>query len=119
MIHPSNQRLMIFYYILSVIGIIDIYFNTYVIFADKSGGIFNYLVLPFHVTEIVLKFMTKYHQDIYLINTPSKIAKRYLKFQFWIDSIASVPLFVISKELLILKMVRILKFQQYMGYIVK
>jgi hypothetical protein len=110
---------MIFYYIISVLGIVDIYFNTYVIFSDKRNDIFNYLVMPFYITEIMLKFMTKYQKDIYIVSSPSKIAKRYLKFQFWIDVIASVPLFVISHEFLILKMARILKIQQYMSCIEK
>ena len=104
---------------LSLISILELYWNTYVVFTGKDAFTFNMLTLPFHLTEIVLRFFTTYKKDVYLIDDPCLIAKSYLKYNFWVDLISVLPLFAVNNSLLAFKMCRILKFKFYLDYILR
>ena len=118
MINPDNQKLQWFMYLLAIVGMVELYFNTYSLW-KKDAYTFNIIVLPVHSIEIILNFITMYWKDIYLINHPWTIAKRYLKFDFWVDIIAAFPFFLFTHNLIVFKLFRILKFKFYLDHILK
>lgn len=56
---------------------------------------------------------------MYLINNPKAIAFRYLKFKFWVDLIPTLPLFLLHPSLLFFKLVRVIKFNEYLNQIME
>ena len=64
--------------------------------------------MPFYIIDIILKFLTMYIDDVTLIKDSKLIALKYLKYQFWIDFIPTLPLFYITEGLMLFRFTRLL-----------
>lgn len=92
----------------------DLFFNVYGLYVGHSSATFNFVVLPIFVIEIILNFFTMYRKDVMLVDDIRLIVKRYMKKDFWIDIFPTMPFFVISEYLLMLKMIRLLRCVHYL-----
>ena len=52
----------------------------------------SWLLDMLFVSDIVLNFRTGFISNGYVIMDPKRIARKYLKFWFWVDVAASMPL---------------------------
>ena len=56
---------------------------------------------------------------MYLVNNPKLIAKKYLKLTFWVDLIPTLPFFLLHPSLLFFKLIRIIKFNDYLNILME
>ena len=94
-------------------------FSTFNVAFEDTSLFTNLCVIPIYLIDIILRFFTMHWKDMYLINNPKTIAIRYLKFKFWIDLIPTLPFFLLHPSLLFLKLVRIIKFNDYLNNIME
>ena len=52
----------------------------------------KYIILTFYVTDLIVNFNTAYFKNGFLVTSRKDIIKNYLKFWFWIDLIATMPI---------------------------
>lgn len=122
LISPGNSKLQLFIYLISIIGIFELYWLSLVVILElywDTYKVFSLIVLPLYTLEICLKFITMYWKDVELIDDITVISKTYLKYRFWVDFLSTFPFFLLHHNLVGLKMIRVLRFNFYLDSLLK
>ncbi|CAI2371990.1 unnamed protein product [Moneuplotes crassus] len=115
-IHPNSKKVY-FDYLMSYVALIDLLVNIYCIFVAEPSVVFNLLVLPLFVLEMILCSLTTFYVDVMLENRIVYIIKNYLKNHFLLDFIGTFPFFLFNIEFLSFKLMRIFKLTTYISRI--
>ncbi|CAI2369324.1 unnamed protein product [Moneuplotes crassus] len=112
-----NSRKIYFDYFMSFVALMDLLVNIYCIFVARPIIVFNLLILPLFVTEMVLCSLTTFYVDVALENRIAYIISNYLKKYFLLDFIGTFPFFLLDEVLLSFKLLRIFKLTTYISRI--
>lgn len=84
--------------VLWCVGLVyDIWINSFTLFflerrsLPKAFEILNFIVVGFFLVDILVNFNTGYTDGHRTIRCRRRIAKEYMRFWFWVDLIAAVP----------------------------
>jgi hypothetical protein len=114
LLSPDNFRRQIFEYIMTFVGLLDLFINIYCLYIGSRASTFNFLILPLYIIEVFANWISMHYNETQLVKDINKIIIYYLKYTFFIDFIGLVPLFPIDPGYLILKMIRFLKLRTYL-----
>lgn len=114
LLKPESKRRIYFECFISIISLLDIFYNTLNLFIDTGDSMmFNYIVIPLYVGEIYVSCVSSFYDDIKLVQSFKIIIKRYLKSNFIIDVLGTIPFFIFGRYLLIFRLLRLIRFGSY------
>ncbi|CAI2363314.1 unnamed protein product [Moneuplotes crassus] len=116
-ISPDSKRKKHFDYFISIVMIIDMFYNTYAVFVDDSSPMFNFLTIPFYLVQMYICCFSAYNVDEIVVNDIRIILRGYFKFEFFLDFLATAPFFLLTEKLLFFKLLRLLKLKACFGNI--
>ena len=116
-INPDSKRKIYYEYFISALVLTDLIYNTYILFVGDATYLFNYIIAPFFILEIYISSVSAYQNGSVVVKEIKLILLRYLKRDLAIDILGTLPFFLITKELLFFRILRVLKLKVYFGRI--
>ena len=114
LLKPESKKRIYFEWLISTISLLDIFYNTLNLFIDNGDNmLFNYIVIPFYIGEMYVSWVSSFYIDIKLVQDYRVIIKRYLKSNFVIDLLGTIPFYIFKRYLLVFRLLRLIRFGSY------